>query len=436
MGQIAIRVLIIEPVAHDECVRNIEHHVIGLHIHFLATMLPQQHERADGGGPHFLQHGHQCFERVTRVENVVDDEHVPTGNFRQQLGINRQLARRGSVSAITARAHKADAQRQVDASHQIGHNHNAAGQHANDRERLATVDPRHILRHVADTLANLFFTEQDFHGTDPLALVRVASSGYFRGGNPKGIVVMWSEVEIAGHSADVFEPARSNPHGYVAIYLHGVHLNRLDDKPEFVAEFERHGLPVICPRTGRSWWTDKICREFDPAITAERYVLNHVVPFIAERWQAKPPRIGIFGTSMGGQGALRFAFKHPNTFPVVAAISPAIDYQSRIRYPEEEDDPLFEMYPDTEAARQDTATLHVHPLNWPRSMWFCCDPTDYRWHESADRLRMKLAALGVPYNCDLETSGGGHGFAYYGRMAKPALEFMIAALEHERLRIV
>ena len=139
---------------------------------------------------------------------------------------------------------------------------------------------------------------------------------------------------------------------------------------------------------------------------------------------------------MGGQGSLRFGFKHPNKFPIVAAISPAIDYQLRMRYPEEEDDPLFEMYPDPEAARQDTATLHVHPLNWPRNLWFCCDPLDHNWYESSDRLRMKLSALGIPHQVDLETSDGGHGFQYYNRMLKPAIDFMMDALERERLRVV
>lgn len=246
---------------------------------------------------------------------------------------------------------------------------------------------------------------------------------------------MWMEANVAGHACEIFEPDMPNPHGYVGIYLHGVHLNRLSDKPVFTAELQRHGLPVICPRTQRSWWTDKICPEFDTRFSAERYVLDHILPFIAERWKAVPPRIGVFGTSMGGQGALRFGFRHPNKFPVVVGISPAIDYQMRMRHPEEQDDPLFEMYPDPEAARQDTATLHVHPLNWPRNLWFCCDPTDTRWHESADRLRMKLSALGIPHTCDLETSGGGHGFEYYNRMAARALQFLIDSLDHERKRV-
>jgi S-formylglutathione hydrolase FrmB len=209
-------------------------------------------------------------------------------------------------------------------------------------------------------------------------------------------------------------------------------LNRLDDKREFIREFDRHGLRVVCPRTARSWWSDRICREFDEQITAERYVVDHVTRWIDERWGARTPQIALVGTSMGGQGALRIAFKHPARFPVAAAISPAIDYHLRM---DEGDETLLEMYPDREAARQDTATLHVHPLNWPRNVYFACDPTDVRWHESAERLRSKLVALGIPHECDLETSGGGHGFEYYNRMAEPALGFVAARLEAERLRV-
>jgi S-formylglutathione hydrolase FrmB len=243
---------------------------------------------------------------------------------------------------------------------------------------------------------------------------------------------VWSEVDLAGHTADVFEPARPSRHGYAVVYLHGVHLGRLADQPAFVREFERHGLRVVCPRTARSWWTDRICQEFDPRITAERYVLDCVLPWMERHWGVAPPRIALLGTSMGGQGALRFAFKHPNTFPVVAAISPAIDYHLRFH---EGDATLPGMYRDAESARQDTATLHVHPLNWPRNIWFCCDPDDYRWRQSADRLQMKLAALGIPHEHDLATRGGGHGFDYYNRMAATALAFVAQRVERERLRV-
>jgi S-formylglutathione hydrolase FrmB len=243
----------------------------------------------------------------------------------------------------------------------------------------------------------------------------------------------WSEIQLAGHLCDVFEPSARGEHAFVLIYLHGVHLNRLVDKPTFAAEFERHGLPVVAPFTGRSWWTDKVCPEFDPKLTAERHILDNVMTYIGERWGAEPPRIGLLGASMGGQGALRLAFKYPAKFPVVAAISPAIDYHLRWN---EGDETLPQMYSDAEAVRQDTATLHVHPLNWPRNLWFCCDPNDYRWHESADRLRMKLAALGIPHECDLESTAGGHGFDYYNAMAPRAVAFLAERLEKERRRVL
>jgi S-formylglutathione hydrolase FrmB len=243
---------------------------------------------------------------------------------------------------------------------------------------------------------------------------------------------VWSEESVGGHPCDLFMPAVLNGCGYVVLYLHGVHLNRLHDKPAFIEQFERHGLPVVAPMTQRSWWTDRICREFDSKISAERHILDNVLAFIEQRLCTAPPKIGLLGTSMGGQGALRLAYKHPRLFPVVAAISPAIDFHKRYN---EGDETIPLMYSDPEAARQDTAILHVHPLNWPRHQFFCCDPEDYRWWDSADRLRMKLWSLGIPHECDLETTGGGHGFDYYNRMAERAVGFLVSKLDEDRRRI-
>jgi S-formylglutathione hydrolase FrmB len=245
----------------------------------------------------------------------------------------------------------------------------------------------------------------------------------------------WAWEVIAGQRCQVFRPARPNSHQYVVLYLHGVHLEPLSDKPAFVNQFEEHGLTVVCPVTGRSWWSDRICPEFDPHRSAQAYLLDDVLPFIRQHLGAKPPRIALLGTSMGGQGALRLSYKFPSIFPVCAAISPAIDFQLRMEDPEE-DEPLLAMYEDPEQARQDTALLHVHPLNWPRQQFFCCDPADHRWFDSADRLRMKLSSLGVPFDCDLESTHGGHGFPYYSAMAPRAVQFLVRGLERERLRVV
>src|SRR5262245_61947011 len=94
----------------------------------------------------------------------------------------------------------------------------------------------------------------------------------------------WLLVEVAGKQSDVFEPSIPNPNRYAVIYLHGVHLNRLIDKPAFTAEFERHGLRVIAPMTGRSWWTDRVCPEFDQRLTAERHLLDNILPWMQQQW--------------------------------------------------------------------------------------------------------------------------------------------------------
>ena len=238
---------------------------------------------------------------------------------------------------------------------------------------------------------------------------------------------------MGGHLCDIFQPRKLNAHGSVIIYLHGVHLEKLDDKPAFVNQFERYGLPLISPIAQRSWWSNQICAEFDQSITAERHLLENVLPFVEQQFGSQPSSVGLLGTSMGGQGALRMAYKYPDLFPIVAAISPAIDYQTRFA---DGDEVLRKMYPSEEAVRQDTATLHVHPLNWPRHQFFCCDPADVRWIDSAERLQMKLASLGIPFERDLESSHGGHGFAYYNFMAERAIKFIVDSLERERRRIV
>jgi S-formylglutathione hydrolase len=108
----------------------------------------------------------------------------------------------------------------------------------------------------------------------------------------------------------------------------------------------------------------------------------------------------------------------------VAAIAPAVDFHSWYGYGLS----LDQMFASKEAARQQTATLHLHPLNWPKHQFLCCDPADEYWFEGTDRLAMKLSSMGIPYERDLTTTAGGHAWPYFERMAAPALEFLAKSL--------
>ena len=103
----------------------------------------------------------------------------------------------------------------------------------------------------------------------------------------------WQVVDVGGHACDVYEPIQPSDHGYVVIYLHGVHLGMLRDYPVFTELFAQHGLRAICPGTQRSWWTDRICPEFDSEISAQQYLHERVLPYIAQRWGARPPRMSV-----------------------------------------------------------------------------------------------------------------------------------------------
>src|SRR5438045_3349131 len=94
----------------------------------------------------------------------------------------------------------------------------------------------------------------------------------------------WAITDLDGHEADIFEPAKPHSAGLVVMYLHGVHLARLADKAAFARLFAENGLRVVAPRTGPTWWADRIAEAFDPHRTPERYVLDCVLPWIERRW--------------------------------------------------------------------------------------------------------------------------------------------------------
>ncbi len=249
----------------------------------------------------------------------------------------------------------------------------------------------------------------------------------------------WSTITVAGHPCELYAPPDPLP-GRALIYLHGVRERWLQEAMALRDRIEAARLPAIAPRTGRSWWIDRIVPGFDAHVTPERYVVDAVRAEVARRFGVQPPGIALVGTSMGGQGALRLAYRHPGLFPVAAAIAPAIDFHLAMRECGDREegelyDTLWQVYGDVERGRQDTAILHVHPLNWPRHQFFASDPDDLHWHDGAVRLHSKLVALGIPHVAVLEPRGGGHSPVYYNAVAADAMQFILAALDQESRRV-
>lgn len=243
---------------------------------------------------------------------------------------------------------------------------------------------------------------------------------------------IWTQTEIAGKNADLFEPSRRSESKYVVLFLHGHGRILLRDNATFTSELDRYALRAICPHGQRSWWADRICAEFDAEQTPLRYLHDRLLPWVAEAWGIQPPAIGVTGVSMGGQGALRLAYRYPQEFPVVAAISPTIDFQTYYG----RGLPLDGLYADLESARQDTVTMLLHPLNWPRHQLLVCDPADPEWIEGVERLASKLSSTGIPFERDFSTRHGGHSWEYFNHMAPQVMKFLSERLEQESRRVV
>lgn len=242
----------------------------------------------------------------------------------------------------------------------------------------------------------------------------------------------WSTLALGGKPAEVYDPPGPDRPRFGVLFLHGVGQESLRNQPAFTRWFDEFRLACVCPTGHLSWWADRVWPEFDPQLTAEKYLLQSVLPFFEERWGLRSRSIGLLGISMGGQGALRLAFKYPQLFPVVAGISSAIDHYELygLGYS------LDAMYDSKEQCRQDSAPLHVHPSNQPGQIFFCIDPDDTDWFRGNDRLHEKLSALGVAHEIDFTTRAGGHSWTYFNHVAERAVRFLNAGLEQESRRLL
>ena len=268
------------------------------------------------------------------------------------------------------------------------------------------------------------------HHSDEAESAMVGDAADFFGNRPfynAGMSGTWSRLPIGDKPADVFEPSKERPR-FGVLFLHDIDGGTLSRHPTLSPVLDAAGVACVCPFGDRSWWTDRICPEFDPEITAERYLLDRVIPYFSERWNIRPPALGLLGIDMGGQGALRLAFKHPQQFPVVAALAPSLEYHELHGCGTQ----LDAMYDSKEQCRQDTAILHLHPSNYPPHIYFAIDPAD-PWYRGSDRLHEKMNALGVPHQ--VEFTPGIFGLEYL-MMMEPALRFVVAGLETESRRLL
>src|ERR1700735_2746985 len=103
---------------------------------------------------------------------------------------------------------------------------------------------------------------------------------------------MWTTVSIGGKPADVFDLPGGRPR-FGLLYLHPYGLETLPTLPVWTQLLQEHRFVCVCPHGQHSWWADRVCAEFDAHLTAERYLLDAVVPFFMSRWNLPPRALGL-----------------------------------------------------------------------------------------------------------------------------------------------
>jgi len=100
------------------------------------------------------------------------------------------------------------------------------------------------------------------------------------------------------------------------------------------------GIALICPDTsprgaglagesdawdfgvGAGFYLDATAKPWALHWRMESYILNDLLPLIGAKLPVDLQRLGIFGHSMGGHGALTLALRHPGRFKSVSAFAP------------------------------------------------------------------------------------------------------------------
>jgi len=118
---------------------------------------------------------------------------------------------------------------------------------------------------------------------------------------------------------------------YPVLYLlHGWsgHYDSWLKKTALAQYAAEHKMIIITPEGQNGWYTD---RATAPSDKYETYITQELIPDVDGRFRTVPDRRGraVAGYSMGGFGALKLGFKHPEMFSLAASMSGALDATTR-----------------------------------------------------------------------------------------------------------
>jgi putative tributyrin esterase len=169
---------------------------------------------------------------------------------------------------------------------------------------------------------------------------------------------------------------------------------------------------VILPDGGISYWSNVSASE-----RYEDFIVNDLIENIANTFNIRSGKAVIGGLSMGGNGALRLAFRHPDLFASVWSHSAALwdrkTLLEKLAYLKNVED--LDIYEVAEKANKEKLPV----------IGFDCGRQDFLIEENR-RFHQHLLSLQIPHTYKEHT--GKHEWGYWDRYIKDALDQHISVL--------
>jgi S-formylglutathione hydrolase FrmB len=232
----------------------------------------------------------------------------------------------------------------------------------------------------------------------------------------------------------------------VLYYLHGLGDNEQSFSRSggwtLIEDLREHGkigdFLIVAPEGGASFYINST----DGTERYSDFFLREFMPYIEGKYRTLSGREGraVTGISMGGYGALRFAFAYPELFSAVSAQSAALI----LKTPEE----LNEMGQSHSDAAEALAPLIGDPINithWKANdpfalarknkaalkkmaIYFNCGQSDnFGFEDGAAALDKQLTAEGIPH--EYHPYPGDHSVSYFLSHLGEVMEFHSRAFE-------
>ncbi|MDH3689190.1 MAG: esterase family protein [Gammaproteobacteria bacterium] len=227
-------------------------------------------------------------------------------------------------------------------------------------------------------------------------------------------------------------------HGFGAGQREWFHGGRLKETLDRLIEAEEiRPVIAVAPAAGKSWYVDSADYggpgDYETAIVHDLVMaIDRHYPTIADRAHR-----AIAGISMGGHGALRFAFAHPDRFSAVAALSPGIWKPGGVSWslspqfdPPEEREKWF---PRTTGETFDLATFNaqspfalvanVATYEFPPRILIAVGNDDY-WSLQDGALEMYLDLRAHGLKPMLRVADGDHSWKFWRPIVDHVLRFL------------